>query len=1207
MPLPGEPMAPPPSVQVSVVNGQAQIALNQGQFAGNPGYPFYIPGLAGKRVPEPPLDVYEESPGVFHDGGLPRYLIVNANIAVEKHTRLDFTKDINKIDAIELKHGGEPWEQAAMRWHADRLTDSYDTAQNGFMSTFLPNGTLAAGLAGHEINGSDQIAGAPYADPCTRPVETGYPNAQFFRTYKGADIQMDVEFTSNGWHFPQQRFISLWEDVDAYFQGNRKPEPLFIRANTYDCVTYLMTNLVPAYYEMDDFQVRTPTDVLGQHIHLVKFDVTSSDGSANGFNYEDGTLSYEEVRHLIDGINQQGGIIDPGTGDRTILEAKTHPRFPAFKGARTTVQRWYVDDVLNNYNANRSLRTVFTHDHFGPSTHQQAGLYAGLLTYKGTSANTTWRDATSGQLLGGRSDGGPTTWNAVIRGPDAFREFALEFGDFQLAYWPNSVFPDPKNAINPPGREQEWDQLQTKPWIYEKPFIAQKCPNGAPPPCPEAISAGDPGFGVVNYRSEPIALRVTDNPQSNPTLAAAPRGDLSYAFSSTVHGDPFTPILKAYEQDEVRMRILVGAHEEEHNFSVHGGRWLMEPDSLNSGFKSSQMMGISEQHEFEIAHLLGEPNPDTGFVDFLYKAGSSADDLWNGIWGLIRVYDDPRGDLTPISTTRAVPSNDVNVEANPDAPRPSLPTLAEGTVEAASGSGPIATGAAGTATPVPHASVCPPSSLPAQAYSLVAVAAAQALPNGVLTYNSRGSQLQQCTHINAPYGQLDSISCTGTGFNGPLIDPTALMFVRQSDLDTNDKLKPGAPIEPLILRARAGDCIKITLRNALPQGTYAADELGYSLLPNILDKFNQNQVPPSAKVGLHPTLLSYDGLFGDGVTVGFNPDQNVAPGQSRTYVWYAGAIDVDTSGNVVGTPIEFGSVPIYSTDPIKHSNKGLVGAIIIEPAGAKWTEYPGQRAKAVVDPTPLNPNNGDAFREFVLIAQDDINLYMENEEHGGPMPLRPLAVSSDPTETGQTAFNYRTEPVWYRQGFLPETPPTVTRNFQVADTFSNGLVGADPLTPLFRAVKGDNVRFRLVHPGGDTQQHTWGVHGHTWQEQPWIQNSTRQGNNLTSEWKGVEYGLGPTGGFNALLQNGAGGAFQVTGDYMYQDYVPWYLSNGMWGIFRVLGSRFQLMSEEPGWLLRQAPVEEPVPTEAPVSAPAAAPGFDATVPQFEQSSLGAGK
>ena len=38
------------------------------------------------------------------------------------------------------------------------------------------------------------------------------------------------------------------------------------------------TNLIPSNLNLDDYQVFSPTDVLGQHIHLVKFDVTSSDG-----------------------------------------------------------------------------------------------------------------------------------------------------------------------------------------------------------------------------------------------------------------------------------------------------------------------------------------------------------------------------------------------------------------------------------------------------------------------------------------------------------------------------------------------------------------------------------------------------------------------------------------------------------------------------------------------------------------------------------------------------------------------------------------------------------------------------------------------------------------------------------------------------------------------------------------------------------------
>ena len=79
---------------------------------------------------------------------------------------------------------------------------------------------------------------------------------------------------------------------------------------------------MPNYYELDDFQVRTPTDILGQHIHLVKFDVTSSDGAGNGFNYEDGTLSPDEVREVIENINKGGGLF-PSLDFNTGLGANT--------------------------------------------------------------------------------------------------------------------------------------------------------------------------------------------------------------------------------------------------------------------------------------------------------------------------------------------------------------------------------------------------------------------------------------------------------------------------------------------------------------------------------------------------------------------------------------------------------------------------------------------------------------------------------------------------------------------------------------------------------------------------------------------------------------------------------------------------------------------------------------------------------------------
>ena len=165
------------------------------------------------------------------------------------------------------------------------------------------------------------------------------------------------------------------------------PEPLFFRADSGSLVEYWLTNLLPSYYELDDFQVRTPTDIVGQHIHLVKFDVTSSDGAANGFNYQDGTYSPDEVRSRIDAINAAGGLssyLDPS--QRRPLQARATPFFGCgpdgkqWVGAQTTVQLWYADRLLVEQNAppapgssvaaplnaqqgrrDRTLQSVFTH------------------------------------------------------------------------------------------------------------------------------------------------------------------------------------------------------------------------------------------------------------------------------------------------------------------------------------------------------------------------------------------------------------------------------------------------------------------------------------------------------------------------------------------------------------------------------------------------------------------------------------------------------------------------------------------------------------------------------------------------------------------------------------------------------------------------------------------------------------------------------
>jgi hypothetical protein len=709
-------------------------------------------------------------------------------------------------------------------------------------------------------NGLPPQPGAPYADPCIDDSGNAKGSP---RSYKAANIQLDVKLNKAGWHFKQQRILALWGDVSATLNSTRPPEPLFFRANTNDCITYYHANLVPNVYEQDDFQVRTPTDILGQHIHLVKFDVTSSDGSGNGWNYEDGTFSPDEVIERIHAINALGGLIPVGGGTRVPLTERPHPFFGT-PGAQTTVQRWFADDVLNNAGKDRTLRTVFTHDHYGPSTHQQVGLYAGLVI---EPFGSTWRHSETGAIFGTRFDGGPTSWRADIltsNSADSFREFLLEFADMQHAYTADNV------PVNPPGRVEVG-----LPFLLEPPV---QCPGGVPAPCPEAITADDPGTFAVNYRNEPIPLRIR-NPLTN-TQAAGDAGDLSKVYLSTIQRadaafnvqpnfyppltagvqpkDPFTPLLRAYAKDKVQIRILVGAHEEGHNLGVQGLKWLFEPSFTNSGYRNNQMAGISEH--FEVVTPLPIQNPFVPFVDYLYEPGTATDDQWNGLWGILRAYNARRADLLPLPSNPTGGEDDIKSLSN--------------AVTAAEAAQPLA--AEATATVQAEASAVDASATTSllgfggfnlfgctvRLWDVTAVSAQLALPGGTLVYNPRTNQ------------------------GGQLHDPTAILYVRTSDLNTSGQLIAGRPIEPLVIRARAGECIKLVLRNRLPVNLPDLD--GFNTLPMIVNRFNNNQIRPSNLAGLRPQLVFHDVSRSAGVNVGFNPIQTVAPGQSRATTHYSG-------------------------------------------------------------------------------------------------------------------------------------------------------------------------------------------------------------------------------------------------------------------------------------------------------------------------------
>ena len=946
---------------------------------------------------------------------------------------------------------------------------------------------------------------------------------------------------------------------------------------------------MPNEYQVDDFQVRTPTDIIGQHIHLVKFDVTSSDGGSNGFNYEDGTFSPEEVQERIDAVRAlnscpAGTLLaaDPVTGALRCPEATVDPRFgtgpdrncnghPDYLGAQTTVQRWWADPVRDHLGNDRTLRTIFTHDHFGPSTHQQAGLYAGLVV---EPAGSRWFHNEQGYQLGINTDGSPTSWQARIltsNPDDSYREFMLEYADFQLAYEPNGSaeicpdptfgYADPANAVNPAGRKEVGPPL-----LWEKPVA---CPinkhdadgswlastsNGVPDPfapCPEAVSADDPGMWVVNYRNEPLAMRISTDPNTGPRPPVQVRGapgDPSFAYETRTDranpefnkvpdqtltyvpypaltrglhpGDPFTPVMRVFEGDRVQIRTLVGAHEEEHNFSVHGLKWLFEPFDPNAGYRNSQMAGISEWFDFIVPPMpnIIQPNEE---ADFLVKPNSSAEGQWSGVWALLRLYQDARVARSAEQDLPALDEQQRRPGAHRDGEGQAFEQVADSEVAVQLSSAQNVT-AGLSANNVRVA--CPPGTFPPRSYDITAVAAREVLPvvpgiGRTLVYNRRNVSVQDWVG-----GEDGGFS----GFhNGPLHDPAAILFVETSDLDYTTgrpKLRPNAPVEPLILRAKAGECIRVTLRNDLPDpGPFAYDLPGWSGWLMLLEGFNANQVAPSREVGLHPQLVSYDLTRSDGANVGRNPfhhgKQTVAPGQRINYYWYAGDVVAPPPGPFQVRPIELGSTALLSSDTLEHSQKGAVGALIIEPAGSSWqladthpyldpfTVEPPRRTRAEARVTK---SNGTTFREFVTVFQDDLNLhYSDIGRDGNFEPVESLVVNEDPTESGQRAFGYRTEPVWYRMGWSPDTPTTFTRDQQLADVFTDAKVGDRPVTHIFDAEPGDAVRFRTVHPGGHTQNHVFEVQGHLWPELPYLSSSTVLGFRTASEYQGTRHGVGP--------------------------------------------------------------------------------------------------
>ncbi len=690
----------------------------------------------------------------------------------------DLTAHLTSSELTLLDYDGTPLEKAAMGFHANgvawqgpalslRKADGSTVAFDGAAAGYPSLGTTPG--ATFFVNGSAPKPGAPFADPCGAPRlsqqdpgEQGGdpfivggsspfwpdPAVSGYRRYEASAVELDLVTNRAGWHDPQARINVLTANSDHYKDGEGRisprisasEQPFFFRALSGECIEFRHTNELPKELELDDFQVRTPTDTIGQHIHLVKFDVTSSDGSGNGFNYEDGTLAPDEIAaricaaltagmevkatraagelallgaELCEQVTENGHQVYKVKSEHKQLWRKKRSEQP--RRFQTTVQRWFADPILSGKrsgddggaqagNFDRTMRTVFTHDHFGPSSIQQHGFYSALVI---EPARARICDPAVGgactQARGDRSlQVGDANWvgtNKRVEDPGAldpesvnYREFALAVADFATLYDPRdsetaadldsrlsatadgaetsqgmeTLACEARHAADPdrmqatcgsalarddagwfgapgdvppawaaagrPGdaaehradllaslmTQEDSDALRTHLVEYRRMAAgyARDDASGrlakpvAPPQRPESISVDHHDPYLVNYFGEPLPLRVGASssggecalkplPHWVSSLETGvrercsidmqkpfPQGDMANVFLSSLHGDPATPVWETYTSDRVMFRLIQGAQEVQHTFTLEGYNW---PRNVDQRFASGMV------------------------------------------------------------------------------------------------------------------------------------------------------------------------------------------------------------------------------------------------------------------------------------------------------------------------------------------------------------------------------------------------------------------------------------------------------------------------------------------------------------------------------------------------------------------------------------------------------------------------------------------
>ena len=452
------------------------------------------------------------------------------------------------------------------------------------------------------------------------------------------------------------------EEIEAVRKDPAIAYPLVIRANVYDCVDVLLSS----EWDDDDF-TNFQMSKVNIHPHFFQFDNQASDGVITGFSYDQSMRSYKQfTKKMKDGHHVGMPVpmnakllkaVKPGSDTIEIEMAKGATTYHVGADIIVGIEvpnkkdaRW-IKSINPDPNKNPAKDGKYTITFTAPMTHAHA---AGQIITTEYVRYRWWVDADVGLVFWHDHAFGATTW------PHG------GIGSTIVEPW-GSTYHDPKTG-KPIRSGPVADIHGTEPFAYGRngsfrelvaqlhdtvPHTAQLVTDGNPPGLSRenAIAAGqsisfqmpdtmlDVAFphlnggthttgGGFNFRATSLSARLKSNK------------DVSRLFSSTVHGDPSTPLLRAYVGDSIMFRLLHGMQNETHTFVVSGHGYRPERYDKDSRVTNTIHIGIAER--YDLATTAGGYQGMAG--DYLYYDGRTSH-LSEGTWGIIRVHDKLQKDL----------------------------------------------------------------------------------------------------------------------------------------------------------------------------------------------------------------------------------------------------------------------------------------------------------------------------------------------------------------------------------------------------------------------------------------------------------------------------------------------------------------------------------------------------------------------------------